>query len=199
MSLIAQAGRITLADTDGRLALDTDDATLHQMQFISGEVVLPRVNYPQQAPLQEDYDLGPLHSEAKVFGGTWWISDNDGMTPGGTRRNSAKDRDLLFFSDYAPRIALLDAFSASGLSFIDFMRPSWNNSPAGEVGDRCHLLQFYFDNGRMKVRRGGIDIAHWVAQFQFIEPGSPVQRTGGPVYECVELTIRYRLWIGTFT
>ena len=198
MAFFYENGRFQLIDdTDGRVAIDSDDASQFHIDYLAGNLILPAVLWPQNAVLQDDYDLGPVDPLAESFDGYWWVSDNGGRVPGSTERNAAKDNGFQFFFWYVPRLTPGDVYSASGPTLIDFMRPSWNVSPAREVGDRGHTLEFYLENGRMKARRAGINIAHYVAQGQFV--GGPNNgATFGPVYECVELTVQFRLWLGAF-
>lgn len=211
MPFEATAGRIHITDDQGGVVLDTDEATLHVVDYKHGTTTLPRVANPPWGSATPEpavdivQDLGAVSAHAQILGGVFRISNAEGLSLGERRYLSSEGNggfSLYLRYLYAPRIQTTEWFSAGGVNLLDIFQYPFNqlevlNSASGgpvpEVGKLFHAVQFIMDNGRLKLIRGGNRIAsRIITQIA----GS---QSAGFTFDCAALTIEYRIWLGAFT
>lgn len=214
MPLVATRDRILITNGVGQVVLDTNDATMRLTNVKKGFVTLPRVAAPPfglltpATVIDADVDLGAIDPVANVLGGTWRITNAEGLNLGeirnlGQEGNSTFTRDRFL---YAPRLLNTERLPAGGVSLIDNYRFLYSLNPftiqtsgsnIPEVGIVMHSIQFVIDNGRLKLLRRGSNIVY---QYIYLSFGSfPTQQNFAYLFDCAALTIEYSIWLGAFT
>ncbi len=191
MPLRASPDGFELTDADGRLLLNTERRNLRVVSYLGGTQALPRIS-TNASEIDQNYDLGAVDPASLFVAGQWRVSSSEGISPGSRVLISVGGFPGNTTYRYAPGINQNDWFNAAGLNFIDTYRFPWTGS-AREVGDTYHCLQFYTSGGRVYLRRTGLGLSYFIAQYI----------AGGTVYgdwnNCAALTIEYRLWTGALT
>ena len=217
MPFEASSGRILITNGTGGTVLDTDDATMRVADYKQGSTTLPRISMPVGslvAPttgINTTVDLGAVASGSTVLGGSWRISNAEGLTIGEIRYLADEVPVLRWYRRrhlYAPRLQQDpdDWFPAGGVNMLDMylflfsINPftiQTSGSTVPEVGRLWHSIQFVIDGGRLKLIRRGGNVAH---EYVFLTFGSfPTQDRYAYAFDCAALTIDYRIWLGAFT
>lgn len=208
-------GRIWFENSAGESVLDTDKETLHGVRYMQDTVTLPRVS---NAPLGQvtpapvidvDIDLGPVIGSEAVPGGMWRIANAEELAYGQIRKVQDEQVGTRRYRQrhiYAPRKRPEDWFMIGGINKVDSFRFIYSVNPftvqtsgsnIPEVGMLTHTIQFVIDNGRYKLIRRGAGIAY---NYTYLTIGSfPTADTYEFAFDCAELTIDYRIWLGAFT
>lgn len=215
-----ESGELVLRDTSGNEAINTSRRLPHRVAYLQGTAVLPRLSlapYPDLGPLPDnstDIALG-LVGDATVLGGTWRIRDAEGLARGEIRYlfDESRIQSGQFATSrfrrrflYAPRRLQSEWYMIGGptildmymfLSSVDINTIETNTSAIPEVGRLWHTIQFVIDNGQLELQRRGRNIAHDYIYLYYSFTNPPQEYYYG--FDCAELTIDYRIWLGQAT
>lgn len=202
MAFEATSSGIIIKNAAGETTFDTTRSALYIADYKSGTTVLPRATTSASAA---NIDLGAVDARTQIIGGSFRITNAEGLSLGERRLIGSHTSGRFQIYLYGPRIRADHVFSIGGPTVIEgfswpFGATSMTAATTGgqpmNVGRSIHILQFVLSGGRLRLVRGGMQIAYQQTTFGVVQ-GPVIAQYGFTMY-CAALTIQYRVWCGAF-